>query len=157
MKNKYLAHKNNLPQARRRCELLPKQVAFLLAKKSADEIYRYESSACFPSLPTALKLEIVYKTPVRLLYQDLFDALEKEIAGKRKSQSDNFPVQSELFPSRAEKLKMEENCFYADILKSRFPSPMEMNLITAHIINLSNTLSDYKQGRLPFDKENQIQ
>lgn len=157
MQNQYLAHKNNLPQARRRKELRAKQVSLLLSKKSPDEIYRYEKFLSFPSLPTALKLEIIYKTPIRLLYQDLFDALEEEITDKQKLQMEKFPVQSELFPSRAEKLNMEEQCFYADILKSRFPSPMEILLINAHIINMSNTLSDVKQGLNPFDVEEQIQ
>ena len=152
MKNKYLAHKNNLPQARRRSDFPAKQIASLLSKKSPDEIYRYEKSLCFPALPTALKLEIIYKTPVRLLFQDLFDALEKEIGERQKLQRDKFPVQTELFPSRAENLNREETCFYADILKNRFPSPVEIRLINAHIINLSNTLSDVKQGLDPFEK-----
>ena len=125
--------------------------------KSPDEIYRYEKSLSFPILPTALKLEIIYKTPVRLLYQDLFVALEGEITEKQKLLMEEFPVQSELFPSRAEKLEMEEQYFYADILKNRFPSPMEILLINAHIINMSNTLSDVKQGLRPFDEEDQIQ
>lgn len=152
MKNEYLAHKNNLLQARRRSKLVPKQIAFLLSKKTTDEIYRYENAAIFPNLPTALKLEIIYKTPVRFLFQDLFGALEKEIAEQRESQSEKFYAQSEPFLSRAEKLNMEEECFYSGILKKRFPSPMEIRQINAHIINLSNTLSDVKQGLSPFEK-----
>lgn len=149
MRNKNFKHKNNLLQARRRCCLEPKQVAFLLAKKSADELYRYENGVYFPNLPTALKLEAIYQTPVRLLFQDLFEELKADVDEKRKSHQHLFPERA-WFPNHAEHLSREESCFYAKILQSRFPSPAETAMITKHIIALTNTLSDYKQGRNPF-------
>jgi transcriptional regulator with XRE-family HTH domain len=149
MRNKNLNHKNNLLQARRRSGLEPKQVAFLLGKKTTDELYRYENGNYFPNLPTVLKLEIIYRTPTRLLFQDLFETFKMEIDEKRKSNPRLFPERT-WFPNSAERLSQEENCFYADILKNRFPSPAEMEIITRHVIALTNTLSDYKQGRNPF-------
>lgn len=149
MQNKNLNYKSNLLQARRRSELEPKQVAFLLSKKSADELYRYENGIYFPSLPTVLKLEIIYQTPTRLLFQDLFEELKTSIAERRKSHPHLFPERA-WFPNQAEQLSQEESCFYSEILKTRFPSPAETAMITKHIIALTNTLSDYKQGRNPF-------
>lgn len=143
---------NNLLQARRRAGLAPKQVAVLLAKKSVDELYRYEKESYFPSLPTALKLEIIYQTPTRLLFQDLFRTLRTEIEEKRKSRPQLFPERA-WFPSPGEQLQQEEHCFFAELLKNHFPSSTEMEMITKHIIALTHTLSDYKQGRDPFSLE----
>ena len=150
MQNKNIKHNNNLLQARRRCGLSPKQVASLLSKKSAEELYRYENGSYLPSLPTALKLEVIYQTPIRLLFQDLFGTLKAEIGEKRQSRPHLFPERA-WFPKSAEQLKMEETCFYAGILKNHYPGPSEMEMITKHIIALTNTLSDYKQGRNPFE------
>ncbi len=149
MQNKNLKHDNNLLQVRRRRGLELKQVAFLLSKKSNDELYRYESGGYYPSLPTALKLEIIYQTPARLLFQDLFESFKAEIGEKRKARPHLFPERAR-FPNHIEQLDQGENCFYADILKTHAPDPSEMEMITKHIIALTNTLSDYKQGRNPF-------
>jgi transcriptional regulator with XRE-family HTH domain len=148
MENKNLKYKNNLLQFRRRSGLEPKQIIFLLSKKSKDELYRYEKDVYFPVLPTLLKLEIIYQAPLRLLFQDLFEALKTEIAEKRKSQPHLFPDRA-FFPSRLEQLSQEERCFYGEILKSRQPNRTETEMITKHIIALSNTLSDFNQGRNP--------
>ena len=150
MQNKNLARRrNNLLQARRRSPLESKQIAFLLSKKSVNELYRYENGNSFPNLPTALMLEIVYRTPVRLLFQDLFAELQTEIAERRKSNLRLFPDE-EQFPPAAERLLREEYCFFAEILKTRFPSPMEREMIRKHIPALMNTLSGHNQGRDPF-------
>ncbi len=145
MKNKNLACQNNLLQARRRSSLSPKQASVLIAKKGTDELHRYERGSCFPTLPTLLKLEIIYRMPVRLLFQDLFETLRTEINEKRKAQPALFP-ESAWFPSRLEQLGQEEECFYAGILKTRFPSPAEIEIINAHVIAVNNTLIEYKQG-----------
>lgn len=149
MQNKNPKHNNNLLQSRRRSGLALKQVAFLLSKKSADEMYRYEAGGYYPNLPTALKLEIIYQMPAKLLFQDLFESLKAEIGERRKASPLLFPDRVR-FPNHTEQLDQGEDCFYADILKNHFPAPSEMEMITKHIIALTNTLSDYKQGRNPF-------
>ncbi len=141
--------KNNLLQARRRSGLELKQAAFLLSKKSTDELYRYENGIYFPNLPTVLKLEIIYQTPARLLFQDLFETFKTDIAEKRKS-NPHLSSKRAWFLHHTDQLTQAERCFYAEILKNHFPSPPEMEMITKHIIALTNTLSDYKQGRNPF-------
>lgn len=149
MQNKNHKPKNNLLEARRRCGLEPKQISFLLGKKSTDDLYRYENGGRYPNLPTILKLSIILATPPHFLYQDLFQALKDEIAEKIKSHPLMFPERA-WFPTNAEQLKQEEPCFYADILKSRIPTALELESITKHLVAVMNTVSDYKQGRNPF-------
>lgn len=149
MQNKHHKHKNNLLEFRRRCGLEPKQISFLLGKKSTDDLYRYENGNRYPNLPTALKLAVILATPVHFLYQDLFQEAKSEIAEKRKNYPLIFPERA-WFPTNAEHLKQEEPCFYADILKSRIPTALELEAVNKHTLALINTVSDYKQGRNPF-------
>jgi hypothetical protein len=149
MQNKHHKHKNNLLEFRRRCGLEPKQIIFLLGKKSTDDLYRYENGKRYPNLPTLLKLSIILATPPHFIYQDLFQGLKTEIAEKRKSHPMMFPDRA-WFPTNAEHLKQEEPCFYADILKSRIPTIFELEAISKHALNVINTISNYKQGRNPF-------
>lgn len=142
---------NNLWQARKRGGLDRKQVAFLLSQKTTNPLAIYESGYSLPTLKNALRLEIIYRTPVRLLFQDLFEKLQSEIAEKRKKDSEVSPA-GDWFPKHAEQLKQEEFCFYADILKSRMPGRSEIELINKHVVALMNTVSDYRQGRNPFSQ-----
>lgn len=70
---------NKLWQGRERAGLERKQVA-LLSGKTVDEISRYERGLNKPNLQTALKFEIIYRMPVKLLFPELFRKLEIEIA-----------------------------------------------------------------------------
>jgi transcriptional regulator with XRE-family HTH domain len=143
---------NNLWQARHRAALERKQVAFLIGKKSPEEISRYEHGRYLPNLETALKLEIIYRTPVNLLFQELFVQLRTEIEEIRYKRSPLLPGEN-WFPKAAEQLKQEEFCFYAELLKNHVPSNLELQTITRHIIALSKSVSEYKQGRNPFADE----
>ena len=143
---------NGLWQARQRAGLERKQVAFLLAKKSTDELARYEQGLYPPNLKTALKLEIIYQTPLHLLFRELFEQLRVEIDEAKRQQPQLLPNKT-WFPKSVEQLKQEEFCFYAELLKSRLLSNLEIETITKHIIALSNTVSDHKQGRKPFEND----
>jgi transcriptional regulator with XRE-family HTH domain len=142
--------KNNLWQARKRIGLERKQVAFLLSHKTTDDISRYEKGNSLPNLNTALKLEIIYRVPIRLLFQSLFEEYREEIFALKKRQSVTFAQNLNKIPKAADELKQEESCFYADILKSHVPSRLELEAVTRHTISLINTVSDYKQGKNPF-------
>lgn len=139
---------NNLWQARQRGGLERKQVAFLLSKKSIDEISRYERGMYLPSLKIALKLEIIYQTPVRLLFQKLFEQCRSEISEVRQRHSQRFP-DNRWFIKNPEQLRHEEFCFYGELLKNHVPSSLELESATKHTITLINTVSDYKQNRKP--------
>ncbi len=143
--------KNNLWRARQRSGFERKQIAFLLSRKVADEISRYEKGINLPNLKNALKLEIIYQTPIRLLFQDLFEQSRNEIGEIRERHAHLFP-DNRWFPKPSDQLTQEEFCFYAELLKSRVPNKPELGAVTKHIIALNNTVSDYKQGHNPFPK-----
>lgn len=70
--------------------LSQKQVARLLGHKNNKMLSRYENGHALPTLPTALKLEIIYRVPVAFLYGRRYDAmratiraLEDRLAGPR--------------------------------------------------------------------------
>lgn len=123
----------------------------MLSQKSTDEISRYERNLYQPGLRTALKLEIIYQTPIRLLFQDLFEQSRNEISKIRERHAHPFP-DNRWFPQPSDHLKQEEFCFYAELLKTRVPNEPELAAVTKHIIALNNTVSDYKQGRSPFSQ-----
>jgi transcriptional regulator with XRE-family HTH domain len=56
-----------------------KQVARLLGHKTASMLSRYERGLALPPLPTALKLEVVYRIPVAFLYQELYRQLKERV------------------------------------------------------------------------------
>ena len=55
------------------------RVAHLLGHKSHAALSLYERGAVAPALATALRLEIILRTPVAFLFPDLYDTLKKEI------------------------------------------------------------------------------
>ena len=148
MKNK-IKTKNGLRQARLRAGLETKQVTRLLSKKSADEIYHYERGDNSPSLETALKLEIIYRTPVKLLFQALFERLQSEVDKIKKESPKLFP-DNNWFPPHSEKLAQGEACFYAELLKTRFPSESEIKAVREHVTSLMLTMNEYLTGGNPF-------
>lgn len=150
-KNKII--KNNLRQARLRAGLEQKQVAVLLAQKSTDEISRYERGVYSPALKIALKLEIIYQMPIRLLFQDLFEECRREISAIKAEHPQALP-NNHWFPAHARQLEQEEFCFYAELLKKRVPSRLELEAIVKHVIALNNTASRFKQGVNPHPSNN---
>jgi transcriptional regulator with XRE-family HTH domain len=118
---------NGLWQGRHRAGLERKQVAFLLSKKSTDELSRYERGIYPPNLKTALRLEIIYQMPVRLLFRELFEQLRTEI----------------------NEIKAKHPLL--------LPNGLEIETITKHIIALGKTVSDYKQDRQSFADQQSAQ
>lgn len=124
----------------------------MLSKKSTDEISRYERGIYPPNLKTALKLEIIYQMPLRLLFAELFEELLQEVNEARRKHPQLLP-QAGWFPKPAEQLRQEEFCFYAELLKTRIPNELEIRTVIKHIIALSNITSDLRQGRKPFEND----
>jgi transcriptional regulator with XRE-family HTH domain len=133
--------KHALRQARMRCGLEQKQVELLIGQPKTGQISRYESGERIPSLETALKLEIIYKTPIRILFQTTFEQFQNEIDERRKQYKSLFqPI--EWFPKSEASLKQEEFCFYAMILQDeKNPSVTVKQMINKHVTNLINTLN----------------
>lgn len=132
--------KHSLRQARLRCGLDQKQVAFLLNQGNANQISRYENGERIPSLMTSIKLEIIYHTPIKILLQALFEQYQTEINKRRKENAHLFP-REDWFLRPNDLLKQEEFCFYAEILKDRKPTLIEKQIINRHVLALINTIN----------------
>ncbi len=70
---------NNLWIARKRVGLGQKSVARLLGHTSRSVISEYEKGKLLPSLPTALRLSVVYDRSIAELYPDLYRQIQEEI------------------------------------------------------------------------------
>jgi transcriptional regulator with XRE-family HTH domain len=71
--------KNDLWTHRKKMGFSQKRVANFLGFKRTNDISRYEHGGKLPGLINALKLEIVYRTPVAFLFPDLYGRLRNEI------------------------------------------------------------------------------
>jgi DNA-binding XRE family transcriptional regulator len=79
MQQKSARQSNHLWIARHNVGLGQKNVARLLGHKSTSTISEYETGRLLPSLPTALRLAVVYDRPITELYPDLYRAIREEI------------------------------------------------------------------------------
>ena len=58
--------------------LSQKRAAYFMSLKKTNNLSRYEHGVKLPGLINALKLEIVYRTPVAFLFGALHDRLKQE-------------------------------------------------------------------------------
>jgi DNA-binding XRE family transcriptional regulator len=72
-------HKNQLAIYRRRMGYSQKQAASLIGHRGTSMLSRYESGRSLPPLLTALRLEILYRTPVAFLYVGIYKRLKDEM------------------------------------------------------------------------------
>ena len=75
-------NKNLLASYRRRRAYSQRHVAHLLGHKSHGALSSYERGRVVPTLTTALKLEIVLRTPVAFLFPNVYETLRNEIRGE---------------------------------------------------------------------------
>ena len=71
--------KNDLWAYRKKMGLSQKRAAYFMSLKETNNLSRYEHGAKLPGLINALKLEIVYRTPVAFLFREIYGRLKKEI------------------------------------------------------------------------------
>ena len=64
-----------------------RRVAHLLGHKSHAALSLYEHGRVMPTLITALRLEIILRTPVAFLFPNLHDGLKKEIRAEEERQA----------------------------------------------------------------------
>jgi transcriptional regulator with XRE-family HTH domain len=76
------AKQNNLWTFRKQNGLSQKRVAYFLGHKTSSQLSHYERGAKHPNLINALKLEIIYHTPVTFLFDDLHRELKEEIEAR---------------------------------------------------------------------------
>ena len=136
LQTKKALKQNRLWLARKRVGLGQKQVAYLLNLKTVDQISRYEKKIRVPALETALKLEIIYGLPLRILFKDLFDDLQRDISER---------VQKNAALKRLyEELSTEapgEFCGYSELLKSAAISGRDKARIRDHITYVAKKLA----------------
>jgi transcriptional regulator with XRE-family HTH domain len=134
---KYKKH-NSLWLARKRAGLRQKQVAHLLGHRTVDQVSRYEKGTRLPTLETALMLEIIYRTPLRQLFSDLYE----ELHGKIRHRVENISSMNQLAQDMAgqEDADSREFCTYADRLRMPTLSPAERAHVHRHITKLARKL-----------------
>jgi transcriptional regulator with XRE-family HTH domain len=128
---------NRLWRARKRCGLGQKQVAFLI-EKSIDEVSRYERGIHLPELQTLLALEIVYGTPLRLLFRELYEQVRAQIAERIESREALRPKYQALLESNDPE---QEHCGYEETLKLPDLSAMEQDKVRRHVTHLAKRLA----------------
>ena len=128
---------NRLWLARKRRSLGQKQVA-LLIEKTVDELSRYERGIHLPELQTLLALEIVYGTPLRLLFRELYEQIRAQIAERIESREAlRGKYQTLLENSDPE----QKYCGYEETLKLPELSAMERDKIRSHVTRLAKRLA----------------
>src|SRR5688572_18225461 len=109
-KGRKLKMRNRLWRARKRVGLSQKQLARLLNHKTADQVSRYENGSRVPTLQIALQLEIALQTPLRILFNDLYEQLHADLIRKIKSN----PQLSALYSETLLKGEAREYCTYVE-------------------------------------------
>ena len=72
-------NQNRLASFRRRRGYSQRHVAHLLGHKSHGALSSYERGRVLPTLTTALKLEIVLRTPVAFLFPDVYENIRNAV------------------------------------------------------------------------------
>lgn len=70
---------NQLAHYRRRMRMNQRYVARLMDQRCPSAISEFEHGVSIPTLSSALKLAIIYRTPVEFLFKDAFLLLREEI------------------------------------------------------------------------------
>jgi transcriptional regulator with XRE-family HTH domain len=137
MKGRKLKIRNRLWIARKRAGLGQKQLARLLNHKTPDQVSRYERGKRVPTLQIALELEIALQTPLRVLFNDLYEQLRSDLVEKIKSS----PQLSALYDEALHNNEIGEYCTYADLLDKPHPSEAERTKARAHVTRLARKIA----------------
>lgn len=132
-RNKSQTH-NRLWLARKRRGLGQKQVAYLLNHSTNDQVSRFEKGLRLPTLETALMLEIVYGTPLRILFKELYEQVQEEIRGRIKN---NPQLERTYGIFAGEEESARDFCASAEILNIPNVSPAELVQVRNHITYLA--------------------
>lgn len=85
-KQKY-KHPNNLIIYRQRMGFTQAQVAQLLGQRDTKRVSNLELGRRLPSLPTSLRLAVIYRVPVDFLYADLYANYREQIRERERTLS----------------------------------------------------------------------
>ena len=76
---------NDLVLFRRRMGFSQKQVARLLGQRDTSMISHYEHGRALPPLTVALRLEIIYRTPVAFLFPAMYDDFKRAVRAQEEA------------------------------------------------------------------------
>jgi transcriptional regulator with XRE-family HTH domain len=128
-------------QARKRSGLGQKNVAFLLGHETHTKISLYENGQSIPTLQTALRLEAIYKVPVRILFYNLFRNGTWEVV-ERSLKRKQLLANEKANPSASENQLLEgDYCTYAELLKAPNLPEVERRKAEAHLRYLAKTIN----------------
>lgn len=128
---------NRLWTARKRKRLGQKQVGVLIDRTVA-EVSRYERGIHLPELEILIALEIVYGTPLRLLFPEIYEKVRARIT-KRIESSGMSKAKTLALPNGK---APEQYCGYEEMLKLPALSAVERDKVRAHVIRLMRQMTD---------------
>ncbi|MDQ3802268.1 MAG: helix-turn-helix domain-containing protein [Acidobacteriota bacterium] len=126
---------NRLWLARKRRALRQKQVASLLNHHTTDQISRYEKGLRLPQLETALRLEIIYGMPLRVLFKDLYEQLERDI----RLRVLDSPALKKAFEQGED--TAGDYCAYDELARGASVSPADQARVRRHLTKLARKLA----------------
>lgn len=128
---------NQLWRARKRRGLGQKQVAYLI-EKTIGAVSRYEHGVHLPELQPLLAMEIIYGTPLRRLFPELYEQIHTQIAKRIQSREAlRLKYQGLLEHTDAE----QEYCAYEDIFELPHVSAAERDKVRSHVTRLAKRLA----------------
>ena len=117
--------------ARKRLGFEQKQIAQLLAQKNVNPISRYENGNQVPNLKTAIKLSIIYKLPIRVLFSRCYRECFDNLVMRAKKSNQNTKLKFDL-------TEPTDYCAYLELLKTNFLNGIEEEKIRRHTLILMN-------------------
>lgn len=129
---------NRLWLARKRRRLRQKQVAYLLNHHTVDQISRYEKGLRVPTLETALMLEIIYATPLRVLFKELYERLQDDIGARARDAQSIKSLAEGLNQGEGE---MKSFCTYGELLSVPSLSQPELDEVRKHVTHLARRIA----------------
>lgn len=133
---------NRLWLARKRSGYEQKQIAKLLTQKSVNQISRYELGLNMPSLKTALKLSIIYKLPVRVLFQKYYRECRDELITRAENLNQKEILKFDL-------TEPTDYCTYFELMKTSFLSEIDKKKIHRHTLMLMTERSNLIDKQQP--------
>ncbi len=118
---------NRLWLARKRVGVGQKQVAQLLANKTTHQLSRYETGERLPSLQMALKLSIIYRLPIRVLFPTEHQACSEELRSR---------VQNLHMKLALDLTEPTDYCSYFEMMKAGFLNAIDEEKLRRHIKSL---------------------
>lgn len=118
---------NRLRLARERLGLGQKQIAKLLANKTHNQLSRYENGQRLPSLKMALKLSIIYKLPIRVLFPNNYQACSEELCTRARNL--NLKLDFDL-------TEPTDYCSYVEIMNAGLLNTAEEEKVRRHLLIL---------------------